>query len=1036
MKLTEFRISMYKGIIDTGWVDVNRLTVLVGKNESGKTSLLEALHKLHPVSEERYEIKKEWPRSRLPERKPDHVVCRARFKLTGEEKSDIFQIINVIEEIPDTVEVSRSYAGDLKINFEEDFPLDDTPSVQFDSNSLQETLDTLPEVKENFSIGFRNAAVQCHSDLIDWIDNKHSTKFSQLSQKHKSFLQEARSLSNSSSFSAEGQFINTYQEILDQLADLFEELPSTQSRVNEYLADHLPKFIYMDDYTIFTGRADLNEIKDRKDSGKLTGADNTFITILELSGLDINELVPVDPKDMEAIEERQNALVGGSESLTKIIRPRLSQRKYAIEFGVDGQYFFTKIKDNHDPTPIQLEERSRGFQWFFSFDLMLTHATPGDFKGCVILFDEPGLHLHPEAQKNLLERLKKYATENTLIYTTHLPFMIDMNYPDRIRILKEKDNKIVVETNLTGSDDDSRFVLQSALGMNASQNFLIAKRNLVVEGVDDFWILTELSNLLKRDGKSALPEDVLITPSNGASKAVPIVNFMIGQQLNVVALFDSDNEGRIARDKLEEAWLTQANKEIFSEVIMLGNAVDVEGDFELEDLFPEDFYLESVKKTYPNQLKGQSINDINLPGEGMLWKKVVGFLKKNGIGEPNKRSVAQHLRKKLIQMKDASELPQETQKKARKLFKAIRKELGEEETNSSDFISAAPSSGEIPANGTITVTFDNTPTDLSVSPGIVRVAGKTATIKGPFTPGPLALTIIWADGSKVLNYTVTASDNDPPTVTGGTVKDGETDVNPEDINTDGKIEILFNEDVSGNISMQTKSGDDVGWQGKVEGNKATLEVVKGKEINNETIYVIKGKVSDAAGNSTDVNVTFVTISRDTRSRTDQERSESDQRHIEYWTGLREYMRKKGSSIISPSPRPSSSLRLGIGRTNFQIMMSLTRNQISICLTISGNNAEAHFHLLRQQQEEIHTEFRETLEWHELPGFQRSRICLNESRFDLLDITNWERQYEWFATNLELFNEVFRPRIKTLNAADWNRKNVQGTTIPPVTSDTG
>ena len=44
MDLTALRVTMYKGIIDSGWVDVNRLTVLVGKNESGKTSLLRALH--------------------------------------------------------------------------------------------------------------------------------------------------------------------------------------------------------------------------------------------------------------------------------------------------------------------------------------------------------------------------------------------------------------------------------------------------------------------------------------------------------------------------------------------------------------------------------------------------------------------------------------------------------------------------------------------------------------------------------------------------------------------------------------------------------------------------------------------------------------------------------------------------------------------------------------------------------------------------------------------------------------------------------
>ena len=67
MELIAFRVRMYKGIIDSGWVDVNNLTVLVGKNESGKTSLLKVLHKLNPYKSEAYkpepyEIAKEWPR--------------------------------------------------------------------------------------------------------------------------------------------------------------------------------------------------------------------------------------------------------------------------------------------------------------------------------------------------------------------------------------------------------------------------------------------------------------------------------------------------------------------------------------------------------------------------------------------------------------------------------------------------------------------------------------------------------------------------------------------------------------------------------------------------------------------------------------------------------------------------------------------------------------------------------------------------------------------------------------------------------------
>ena len=49
MKLTRARITNYKSIDDSGWVDIQNVTCFVGKNESGKTAFLQALKKLNPV---------------------------------------------------------------------------------------------------------------------------------------------------------------------------------------------------------------------------------------------------------------------------------------------------------------------------------------------------------------------------------------------------------------------------------------------------------------------------------------------------------------------------------------------------------------------------------------------------------------------------------------------------------------------------------------------------------------------------------------------------------------------------------------------------------------------------------------------------------------------------------------------------------------------------------------------------------------------------------------------------------------------------
>ena len=161
---------------------------------------------------------------------------------------------------------------------------------------------------------------------------------------------------------------------------------------------------------------------------------------------------------------------------------------------------------------------------------------------------------------------------------------------------------------------------------------------------------------------------------------------------------------------------------------------------------------------------------------------------------------------------------------------------------------------------TITFTFDNPPKDVTISKGVATVTDKTVTITGPFTPGKLDLTITWADGSLTVTYTVAEPDTEAPSITGSTVSDGDMDVDPEAINSSATIEIVFNEAVSGNIALQTEAGNDVGWIGKIEGSKAMLELVEGKELDSETTYVIAGKVEDAAGNETDINITFTTAS--------------------------------------------------------------------------------------------------------------------------------------------------------------------------------
>ncbi len=457
---------------------------------------------------------------------------------------------------------------------------------------------------------------------------------------------------------------------MNELAQRLPSLPSIHAKAHEYVVSRLPTFIYMDDYRSFTGTARLEEVKSRKDQGRSSEEDKTLMMILELSGLNLEQ--EVQKAAQADREQRQYDLEDAGKTLSREIANRWKQKKYEVQFRADGTQFFTMVEDNPDVGLIRLEERSKGFQWFFSFDLLFMHESKGNFRDCVILLDEPGLHLHPEGQRDLLARLEAYAKDNTLVYTTHLPFMIDLRHPDRIKVISETPKGATVSDNLTESQPEAKFTLQAALGISGQTSYLVAARNLVVEGVDDYWILSELSNLFSRSGKQGLPDDVLVTAAGGASEAGYIATFMIGQQLDVVVLLDSDPAGDAARDNLVKKWLTRY-KAKESQALSLGPAAGAAGkEFAIEDLFPDAFYVAKAKEAHAKQMVAAGVTDIVVTGAGQICKRVERALSGNQIIY-SKGPVAKLIRKELAKMKTIDDLPAETRQFAEKLFDAIAK---------------------------------------------------------------------------------------------------------------------------------------------------------------------------------------------------------------------------------------------------------------------------------------------------------------------------------------------------------------------------
>ena len=92
MQLTSLQVENYKCIEDSTEFQIDRVTYLVGKNEAGKSALLEALYKLNPVEKDKTEFDElDYPRrfvSTYRDRK-DKEPANVLTTVWEVEKSDI-----------------------------------------------------------------------------------------------------------------------------------------------------------------------------------------------------------------------------------------------------------------------------------------------------------------------------------------------------------------------------------------------------------------------------------------------------------------------------------------------------------------------------------------------------------------------------------------------------------------------------------------------------------------------------------------------------------------------------------------------------------------------------------------------------------------------------------------------------------------------------------------------------------------------------------------------------------------------------------
>lgn len=166
-------------------------------------------------------------------------------------------------------------------------------------------------------------------------------------------------------------------------------------------------------------------------------------------------------------------------------------------------------------------------------------------ENAILLLDEPGLHLHGLKQRDFRETLSKLAATNQTLFTTHSPFLVGPEELDLVRVVEMTDRDVgtKVLTNITSSDPAGLLPLQEALGYDLAQSLFTQKKNLILEGLTDYWYMEAMSEMLRDAGAAVLDKKITLVPANLANKVVNFATILHAQGLKVAALLDSDTAG-------------------------------------------------------------------------------------------------------------------------------------------------------------------------------------------------------------------------------------------------------------------------------------------------------------------------------------------------------------------------------------------------------------------------------------------------------------------------------------------------------------
>ena len=651
------------------------MAAFVGRNESGKTTILQALTLLN-----------------RDEMVSDLDLCD---EMVEELKSEIKLVEGEFNLNENEIELIRDKFPTIDLKKITIFRTNKNPEIQYDFGDLK--LDQKTDIGLKSWKNLTEYILSFVETIPNHIRIQLDTKFLEdHTLKDKEFLR-TRLIGFHDNIcgkaSNEEQVVSEWKKIYGKVMSDFENISIENTEripIEQFIMDNLhPRFVYFSDYKKILGNINLNEFVKGSTRSQAGGIEfleefdrtETVRNLLYLAELEIEKLDELKHSPSKLIK----FLNTSSKKLTERLNPSWKGEPINVELRFNpGNILSVVISDIHKDGTITnmglLNRRAEGFKWIFSFIVNFAAETQkAELNEAILLLDEPARNLHPTQQRGISDLLKNLAGSNQVLYATHSPFMIFDYTPGNLLVveLDQKKHLSRIYYDYWNADDDTltpilyglaKGLVDSIIDREIGSN---SRPLIIVETMSDTMYLNAFDKFLQDPNISMNPLNVV--PAYNKNSVLPLSIFYRNHGYNTFILLDNDYESKRIAEQLKTNNFSPAQTIFFER----------EGELlqSIEDYIVIEDYLYAVNQTYEIKLRKEGYTNITkeqLLSQGekgivenlnTLWTKHDDYW-----GKFEKEEVCRYICRK-IALQETSFLTEKTRNQLRALYRLIAERI-------------------------------------------------------------------------------------------------------------------------------------------------------------------------------------------------------------------------------------------------------------------------------------------------------------------------------------------------------------------------